>query len=59
MMEMASMEKRFPLTCQQMSPFFPSAQGRRVDDRRVIGGIIDVIRHGLPCQDALKGDFCT
>jgi len=41
----------FPLTTAQMrrlSPHFPLSHGvPRVDDRRVLSGIIYVIRHGL------------
>jgi transposase len=37
------------------SPFFPLSHGvPRVDDRRVISGIIYVIRHGLQWKDAPK-----
>ena len=36
----------------RISPFFPLSHGRpRVDDRRVISGIIFVIRNGLRCRD--------
>jgi transposase len=46
----------FLLTAAQMrrlSPHFPLSHGvPRVDDRRVISGIIYVIRHGLQWRDA-------
>jgi transposase len=39
----------------RISPFFPLSHGvPRVDDRRVISGIIYVIRHGLQWKDAPK-----
>ena len=39
----------------RMKPYFPFAHGvKRVDDRRVISGIIYVIRNGLPWKDAPK-----
>lgn len=39
----------------RISPYCPSAHGvPRVDDRRVVSGIADVIRHGLPWKDAPK-----
>lgn len=46
----------FLLTTAQMerlSPYFPLSHGiPRVDDRRVLSGIIYVIRHGLQWRDA-------
>jgi transposase len=46
----------FLLTLAQMrrlSPYFPRSHGiPRVDDRRVLSGIIYVIRHGLQWRDA-------
>jgi transposase len=46
----------FLLTTAQMrrlSPHFPLSHGiARVDDRRVLSGIIDVIRNGLQWRDA-------
>src|SRR3954454_6278204 len=46
----------FLLSARQMAriaPHFPLAHGvPRVDDRRVIGGIVDIIRHGLQWKDA-------
>jgi transposase len=36
----------------RISPFFPLA---RVDDRRVVSGIVYVVRHGLQWKDAPKG----
>jgi transposase len=39
-----------------ISPFFPLAQGvPRVDDRRVVSGIVYVIKNGLQWKDAPKG----
>ena len=39
----------------RMAPYFPLAHGvPRVDDRRVISGIVYVIKHGLQWKDALK-----
>lgn len=39
----------------RISPFFPLSHGRpRVDDRRVVSGIIYVIRNGLQWKDAPK-----
>jgi len=47
---------RFLLSTAQMrrlSPHFPLSHGiRRVDDRRVLSGIIYVISHGLQWRDA-------
>jgi transposase len=38
---------------QRLSPHFPLSHGiPRVDDRRVLSGIIYVIRHGLQWRDA-------
>jgi len=38
---------------QRLSPHFPRSRGiPRVDDRRVLSGIIYVIRHGLQWRDA-------
>jgi len=46
------------LTRQQLNrikPSFPVSHGvPRVDDRRVISGILDVIRYGFQWKDALK-----
>ena len=40
----------------RISPHFPLAHGvPRVDDRRVVSGIVDVIRHGLQWKDAPPG----
>jgi transposase len=34
---------------RQIEPFFPLSHGvPRVDDRRIVSGIIYVIKHGLP-----------
>ncbi len=52
------MSDLFLLSEKQMSrisPFFPFAHGvLRVDNRRVISGIVYVIRHGLQWKDAPK-----
>ena len=52
------MSGMFLLSEKQMSrisPFFPLAHGvLRVDDRRVISGIVYVIRYGLQWKDAPK-----
>ena len=54
------MDDLFLLSERQMamiSPFFPLAHGarQRVDDRRVVSGIVYVIKHGLRWKDAPKG----
>jgi transposase len=53
---MANPTPPFLLTLAQMrrlSPYFPLSHGiPRVDDRRVLSGIIYVIRHGLQWRDA-------
>jgi transposase len=42
-----------PAQMRRLSPHFPLSHGiPRVDDRRVLSGIIDVIRHGLRWRDA-------
>lgn len=50
------MEKLFYLSSGQLtriSPYFPLSHGvARVDDRKVISGIIYVIKHGLQWKDA-------
>ena len=39
----------------RIAPFFPLAHGvSRVDDRRVVSGIVYVIKHGLQWKDAPK-----
>ena len=52
------MSDMFLLTQQQLNrikPYFPVSHGvPRVDDRRVISGIIYVIRYGLQWKDAPK-----
>ena len=52
------MRDLFLLTAGQMariSPFFPLSHGvPRVDDRRVVSGIVYVIKHGLQWKDAPK-----
>ena len=41
---------------RRIEPFFPRSRGlRRVDDRRVVSGIVYVIRHGLQWKDAPVG----
>jgi transposase len=41
---------------RRLSPYFPRSHGiPRVDDRRVLSGIISVIRHGLQWRDAPSG----
>ena len=41
---------------RRIEPFFPRARGLpRVDDRRVISGIVHVLRHGLQWKDAPTG----
>ncbi|GAD08822.1 transposase and inactivated derivatives [Gluconobacter frateurii NBRC 103465] len=41
---------------ERIEPFFPLAHGvPRVDDRRVLSGIVYVIRNGLQWKDAPKG----
>jgi len=53
------MDDLFLLSERQMasiSPFFPLAHGApRVDDRRVVSGIVYVIKNGLQWKDAPKG----
>jgi len=53
------MSKLFMLTREQinrMKPYFPLSHGvERVDDRRIISGIIYVIRNGLQWKDAPQG----
>ena len=42
-----------PAQMRRIEPFFPRSHGiPRVDDRRVISGIVYVIRHGLQWKDA-------
>ena len=39
-----------------LQPHFPKSRGlKRVDDRRVLSGIVYVIRHGLQWKDAPSG----
>ncbi|GEL01800.1 IS5 family transposase [Swaminathania salitolerans] len=39
-----------------LRPYFPKTRGlKRVDDRRVLSGIVYVIRHGLQWKDAPSG----
>jgi len=53
------MSDLFQLSRAQMrriEPFFPRSRGiPRVDDRRVVSGIVYVIRHGLQWKDAPPG----
>ena len=53
------MDALFLLSERQMAriaPHFPLAHGvPRVDDRRVVSGIVYVIKHGLQWKDAPKG----
>ena len=38
---------------EQLTPHFPKARGKpRVDDRRVLSGILHVLRNGLRWRDA-------
>ena len=50
------MSQLFYLSAEQLErikPFFPRSHGiPRVDDRKVISGIIYVIKHGLQWKDA-------
>ena len=51
------MDSLFYLTDRQIaliSPYFPRSNKPRVDDRRVISGILHVIRNGLRWVDAPK-----
>ena len=42
---------------RRIEPFFPISRGlRRVDDRRVVSGIVYVIRNGLQWKDAPDGN---
>ena len=41
---------------RRIEPFFPRSRGLlRVDDRRVVSGIVYVLRHGLQWKDAPTG----
>ena len=41
---------------RSIEPFFPRSRGLpRVDDRRMISGIVYVIRHGLQWKDPQTG----
>jgi hypothetical protein len=40
-------------TCAALNAFSVIAWVSRVDDRRIISGIISVMRNGLRCRDAL------
>ena len=45
-----------PTQMKRIEPFFRRSRGlRRVDDQRVVSGIIYVIRHGLQWKDAPAG----
>ena len=42
-----------PEQVERLRPYFPKARGKpRVDDRRVLSGILHVLRNGLRWQDA-------
>ena len=44
----------------RISPFFPLSHGvPRVDDRRVVSGIVYVIRNGLQWKDAPKSSVAN
>src|SRR4028119_1809090 len=44
---------RPPAQGERLNPYFPKPRGRpRVDDRRVLSGILHVLRNGLRWQDA-------
>lgn len=44
-----------PERMSKIEPFFPKSQGvARVDDRRVVSGIIYVLKNGLQWKDAPK-----
>ena len=57
--EALPMDVPFLLSRAQMrriEPFFPLSHGiPRVDDRRIVSGIVYVIKHGLMWRDAPKG----
>lgn len=41
---------------RRIEPYFPMSHGvPRVDDRRIVSGIVYVIKHGLMWRDAPKG----
>ena len=41
---------------RRIEPFFPLSHGiSRVDDRRIVSGIVYVIKHGLMWRDAPRG----
>ena len=45
-----------PAHMRRIEPFFPRSRGlTRVDDRRVVSGIVYVIRNGLQWKDAPSG----
>ena len=45
-----------PAQMRRIEPFFPRSHGvPRVDDRRVVSGIVYVIRQGLQWKDAPRG----
>ena len=45
-----------PAQMRRIAPFFPRSRGlARVDDRRVVSGIIYIIRNGLMWKDAPRG----
>ena len=58
MLREGAMSQLFYLSSEQLErikPFFPLSHGvSRVDDLRVLSGIIYVIKHGLQCKDASR-----
>lgn len=45
-----------PSGMSKIEPFFPKSHGvPRIDDRRVISGIVYVLKHGLQWRDAPSG----
>jgi transposase len=40
---------------RRIKPYFPPSHGARVDDRRMVSGIVFVIRNGLRWRDAPRG----
>jgi putative transposase len=45
-----------PVQMSKIEPFFPRSHGvPRVDDRRVVSGIVYVLKHGLQWKDAPQG----
>jgi transposase len=45
-----------PAQMRRIEPFFPRSRGLpRIEDRRVVSGIVYVIRHGLQWRNAPRG----